>query len=340
MIRSVFASAPNASFPPQSMGSVAAASTSIPNGFEYHYRKVAELAREYAEQREELDERSKKLKEEANGLFDSITEAFVEVKTARIKIDPPGKYGAIAFVTTTDPGHTNFLSGFVSGSSSFSKRAAIAGATLLPESTESGKTAINSILDDYASTNAGALVGAERIVLDLWSGLLKGYGEGQDALSNGLKSAIDSLPLASESGLGQWAADLFESSLSALGLEPVDLSPQKATLINTAHIMSQDDSNFSLRLLSIKEEVLSAADTDSLFTDALSSAESSITDVIGSAEFTIQVATIKIIEGKVEIPITITLPQSIKDAATGTVQEGFSALKNAIESTSPYRRWE
>ena len=71
--------------------------------------------------------------------------------------------------------------------------------------------------------------------------------------------------------------------------------------------MSQDDSNFSLRLLSIKEEVLSAADTDSLFTDAISSAESSITDVIGSAEFTIQVATIKIIEGKVEIPITITL---------------------------------
>ena len=104
--------------------------------------------------------------------------------------------------------------------------------------------------------------------------------------------------------------------------------------------MSQDDSNFSLRLLSIKEEVLSAADTDSLFTDALSSAESSITDAIGSAEFTIQVATIKIIEGKVEIPITITLPQSIKDAATGAVQESFSALKNAIESTSPYRRWE
>ena len=122
-------------------------------------------------------------------------------------------------------------------------------------------------------------------MLDLWSGLLKGYGEGQDALSNGLKSAIDSLPLASESGLGQWAADLFESSLSALGLEPVDLSPQKAALINTAHIMSQDDSNFSLRLLSIKEEVLSAADTDSLFTDALSSAESSITDAIGSARF-------------------------------------------------------
>ncbi len=331
---------PECQLSPQSMGSVAAASTSIPNGFEYHYRKVAELAREYAEQREELDERSKKLKEEANGLFDSITEALDEAKTARIKIDPPGKYGAIAFVTTTDPGHTNFLSGFVSGSSSFSKRAAIAGATLLPESTESGKTAINSILDDYASTNAGALVGAERIVLDLWSGLLKGYGEGQDALSNGLKSAIDSLPLASESGLGQWAADLFESSLSALGLEPVDLSPQKATLINTAHIMSQDDSNFSLRLLSIKEEVLSAADTDSLFTDALSSAESSITDAIGSAEFTIQVATIKIIEGKVEIPITITLPQSIKDAATGAVQENFSALKNAIESTSPYRRWE
>ena len=331
---------PECQLSPQSMGSVAAASTSIPNGFEYHYRKVAELAREYAEQREELDERSKKLKEEANGLFDSITEAFDEAKTARIKIDPPGKYGAIAFVTTTDPGHTNFLSGFVSGSSSFSKRAAIAGATLLPESTESGKTAINSILDDYASTNAGALVGAERIVLDLWSGLLKGYGEGQDALSNELRSAIDSLPLASESGLGQWAADLFESSLSALGLEPVDLSPQKATLINTAHIMSQDDSNFSLRLLSIKEEVLGAADTDSLFTDALSSAESSITDAIGSAEFTIQVATLKIIEGKVEIPITITLPQSIKDAATGTVQEGFSALKNAIESASPYRRWE
>lgn len=37
---------PECQLSPQSMGSVAAASTSIPNGFEYHYRKVAELARE------------------------------------------------------------------------------------------------------------------------------------------------------------------------------------------------------------------------------------------------------------------------------------------------------
>lgn len=327
-------------FTPASMGSVAAASSSIANGFEHHYIKVADLTRAYTEEQRKFEERSKKLKEKAGGLFDSIKEAFIEAKGGRIKIDPPGKYGAIAFVVTSQPGSSSFLSRFVAGSSSLSTRAAISGATLLPESTESGKTTINSILDGYADTDRGIAIGSAQIVLDLWSGLLKGYGEGQAALSNGLQNAIDSLPLASESGLGEWAAELFESSLADLGLEPADLSPQKAVLINTAHIVRADNSNFSARVLSIKEEVLSHQDADELFNTAVGEIEGAITSTIDNAEFTIEIASIEIIQGSLEIPITITLPQTIKDSATGAVQQGFSALKQSFATLVPDRRWQ
>jgi hypothetical protein len=327
-------------FSPSSMGSVAAASSSIDNGFEYHYRKVAELAKEYTEAHKTLEEQSSALKNQAQGLFDSIKEAFSEAVNKRIKIDPPGKYGAIAFVVTANPGSSNFLSQFVSNSTGFSTRAAIAGATLVPESSENGKTVINSILDGYSAEYAPAGIGITNVVLDVWSGILQGYGEGQAALAKTLENAINKLPLASESGLGKWAAGAFESNLENLGLEPADLSPQKAALVNTTHITNADNSNFSARLTSIKENTLTSQDANELFNSTIGEAKSSVIGAINNAEFTIEVATIEIVQGSVEIPVTISLPQSIKDAATSYVEQGYRALERTYASNIANRRWE
>lgn len=335
-----FGTCPECQFTLESVGKIAAASTSIENGFEHYYRKVAELARDYTEARQAFEDSSQELKSRSQELFDTVERAFEEAKAGRIKIDPPGKFGAIAFVITSQPGTSSFLSQFVANRDDFSMRAALSGATLVPESTESGKTVINDLLGDYANTDANAITKPAQIVLDLWSGLLKGYSEGQASLIAELKSAIDKLPLASESGLGQWAANCFASGLSELGLEPIDLSPQKAVLVNTAHILRADDSNFSARLLSTKEKVLSYQDADELFASTIGEAKSAVTDAIEGAEFTIEIATIEIVQGSLEIPITITLPRSVKEAATGLVEQSFAALEGAIAKVAPSRRWQ
>lgn len=333
-----FAVCSSCRFSPSSMGTVAAASSSIDNGFEYHYLKVAELADAYEVAHKKLAEESKTLKDRAQGLIDSIMDALDEAKGARIEIDPPGKYGAIAFVMTTDPGRSSFMTGFVNAQGSFRTRAALSGATLLSESTESGKTALNSILDGYAGPDVPG-IGATRIVLDLWSRLLKGYGEGQDALSGGIEEAIDAIPLASESGLGQWAAQCFSEALETLGLQPADLSPRKAVLVNTARIARADDSAFAARLVDVKIENLGRNNMGDLFYGSLSSAEDAIVDAIDEADFTIEIARIEIVQGSLEIPITVSLPRSIKDAATASIHRTFTELEDYVADFIFDRRW-
>lgn len=331
---------PSCQFAPSSLGSVGAASSAIDNGFEYHYRKVAELAQAYTEEHKKLNERSSMLKEQADDLFSHILDAFTEAKDARIKIDPPGKYGAIAFVATTNPGRGSFLSQFVDSSSNLRARAAVSAATLLPESTDSGKNAINSILDSYAEAGMGGASGASRIALDLWSGLLVGYEEGQISLVESLSDAVNALPLASESGLGQWAADRLEEALQLLDLQPVDLSPQKAVLVNSAHVARADDSAFGVRFVDMKIANLGRNSYGELFDYTLEEAESAITDAIDNAEFTIEIATIEIVQGSIEIPLTITLPQPMKDAANSLVHQAFSALESQVASFIYRTRWQ
>lgn len=335
---SAFETCPSCEFSASSMGSVAAASSSIDNGFEYHYRKVAELAQAYEQEHKKLNEKADSVKERVKGIFEAMSKALEEAKGARIAIDPPGKYGAIAFVVTTDPGRSKFVSSFVNSTEQLRTRAAMAGATLLPESTESGKTVINSILNGYAE--AGLVGGVATIVLDLWSGLLKGYGEGQTTLTEGIRNAINAIPFASESGLGPWAAKSFETALNDLGLQPVDLSPQKAVLVNTLHIARSDETDFGAELVEVKEAGLGRNSIGELFSYTLSQAEGAVTGAIDDAEFTIEIATIQIVEGSLEIPITVSLPRSIKDAATSWVHDAFAKLDQTVASFVYARRWQ
>jgi hypothetical protein len=335
-----FEKCPQCQLDATSMGSVAAASSSIDNGFEYHYLKVADLARSYQEAQQRASESSQALKEQAKELLKTIGEAIEEADNERIKIDPPGKYGAVAFVMSSEAGKSNFVSQFIESTGQLRTRVALSGATLLPESTESGKNAINSILDGYAEAGLGSSITSARIALDLWSALLSGYGEAQECLTTSLSNAIDAIPLASESGLGPWAAECLESIVEGVGLHPVDLSPQKAVLVNTAHIGYADESAFGARLIDLKIANLGRNSIGEVFSNTLDSAESAVTDMIDNADFTIEIATIEIIQGAVEIPITITLPSSIKDAANDSIRHAFSLLEDRLASFTFDRRWK
>lgn len=334
-----FEKCPQCQFDATSMGSVASASSSIDNGFEYHYLKVADLAASYQDAYQRANESSQELKGQTKELFQSIGEAFEEADSQRIKIDPPGKFGAVAFVVTTDPGRSNLTTRFVNSTEQLRARVALSGATLLPESTESGKNAINSILDGYAEAGVAGGASGARIALDLWSRLLEGYGEAQETLMGVLNDAIDAIPFASESGLGSWAADCFESIIEGVGLQPADLSPRKAALVNTMHIGYADDSPFCARLIDVKIANLGRNTSAEVFENVLDSAQTAITDQIDDADLTIEIATVEIIQGDIEIPITITIPQSIKDTANDAIRQAFSALQDRIASFQFSRRW-
>ena len=73
-------------FVPSSMGKVAAASSSIGNGFEHHYNEVAKAAEEYQKARDELGPLNQQAKGLAGSMLDGIGKAFREACSQRILV--------------------------------------------------------------------------------------------------------------------------------------------------------------------------------------------------------------------------------------------------------------
>ena len=115
------------------------------------------------------------------------------------------------------PADTGFASSFVGGSSSLGTRAAVSGATLLEEESEEGRTVVSSLLDGLAE-DGGAAVGAARFALDVWSLALRAYCDGQEAIDNAIRHSLDSLPLASASGLAYGRQTGLRTSSKQRGL--------------------------------------------------------------------------------------------------------------------------
>ena len=107
-------------FTASSLGRVAAASSSISNGFEYHYSAVARAAADYTTARAKQDEAAREVKGKAGGLLEKCKEALSEIGGMRIDAKPPGYKGAISMVVNlvAAPADTGFASSFVGGSSS------------------------------------------------------------------------------------------------------------------------------------------------------------------------------------------------------------------------------
>lgn len=96
-----FETCPACKFTASALGSVASASTSIDNGFEYHYDAVAQAAADYQKARADAEPLSRAAKGNAEGLLDEVLAALGDAGAFRIKADPPGAAGCIAFVVST-----------------------------------------------------------------------------------------------------------------------------------------------------------------------------------------------------------------------------------------------
>lgn len=336
-----YATCPYCKLTASSLGKVAAASSSIPNGFEYHYLSVAQAAGEYEKARDALDEASKAAKGQAKEMLGACRDALAEAASVRLHANPPGSKGAISLVVNTQetPASTGFGSSFVADAGSLGVRAAVSGATLLEEEGAEGETVITSLLDGFAQDGGGA-VGAARVVLDCWSFLLGAYSGGQQALMDAVKAALDSIPLSSASGLGTWAASKLSNLVSELGLEPANTNALKAVLVNTSLVADADAGAFSARYKSVKSAALSASGpSTSLFSSLVGKVEGGALEALSGSDGVIEVVEIEFPVGGVRIPLSITLPDCIGKASAGMVETMADAVRSAVSSVTGMREW-
>lgn len=338
-----YATCAQCGFSAASMGKVAAASTSIENGFEYHYEAVAAAADEYERARAELDPLTHEVKRRAGGLLDRVKDALAKVANKRISAQPPGRYGVVALVANTGSmvASDGFGNSFVRSSGSLGARAAVSAATLVADSSEEGSTVVSSLLDGIKD-QGGAAVGALGTVLDCWSGLLGAYAQGQTALDNAVASALDELPLAGASGLGAWAAGALRETVKAAGLEPAELDALKPVLVNSAHVAAKDDGAFGARLLSLKEQaVANPLGSNDVFATIVGTVESDAIEGIQGFDGTVEIATIEILgDGGPSIPVRIALPPAVKDVAVDVVQRVADGLRSVYAQVTGVRVWE
>lgn len=329
-------------FTAASMGKVASASTSIKNGFEYHYEAVAKQAEVYEKAIQKAKPAKDEVKTKVDSLLDELKEAIKEAVEKRLEVRPPGMYGAVAFVVNS--GSTSSAGGFASGfavSGSLGPRAAVSAATLVDEGSDEGRTVINSMLDGLRQ-NGGAAVGAAGIALDVWSRLLSAYSKGADALTGGVESGLNSIPLAGASGLGTWAGKKLKGVIKGIGLEPAKLEALKPVLVNSAHVESKDDGALSSNMLAVKKRVVAHPlySTD-LFSSFLDDAEKAAMGKVSGLEDTIEIASIKLLgKSGPTIPITIPIPAEAKQFGVGAIQGFFDQVRAFYAKTTGIRVWE
>lgn len=331
-------------FSSSSLGRVAAASTSIDNGFEYHYEAVAREARLYKQARDELAPSAQEVKDLAGGLIRECGEVATQAASVRIHVEPPGSYGAIALVVdlSSPSAASGFESSFVSSGRTLGARAAVSGATMVEDPAEGGSSVVSSLLDGVAA-EGGAAVGVAGAVLDAWSSLLYAYVEGQEAIEGAVGSAAGALSFSSESGLGEWAAEAFAGAMRSIGLEPADLDALKPVIVNSLHVAQADaDGAFSSRFLAVKDAALSLpGSTSSVFASAVTDIEREALDDLSVLEGSIEIATIEPLgDAGPSIPVTIALPPAVSSAASGLVERAVDALRSLVAGATGVRVWE
>ena len=330
-------------FSASSVGHVASASTSIENGFEYHYQIVAHEAENYEREYEALARQSQQVKGPAESLFESVGQLLKNALDYRIEVCPPGHIGAIAIVVDTSGVSAADIvpNSLVGGQAYLGSRMAISAATLARDDANEADTVISSFLDGFFSdTYLGVISGA---AFDIWSSFLVSYSKGNQALSERIKTVLNSLPLVGASGLGTWASNKFQNTIESAGLAPPDLVSHKPVLVNTYHVAAADQNAFTQGLLGAKQAFSQAY--GGIAQDPLSAlvgmAGGQLLSSYNAWDATFVIARIELFgEDGPSIPLEITLPPALKEAGGGFIEEAVNQWYVRSGQAVELRRWE
>ena len=320
-------------------GNVASASTAISNGFEYHYNIVREANERYNQAMDELEP----VKEEVEGSVGSIFQDIGDVLSGgagskRIHADPPGSAGAIALVVNAaqNDASTGFESSFVGGGATLGTRAAVAGASLQIDEDAPDTTIMDEVLDGLSGAISGSDAAA-RTVGDLWTSFVRAWGSGQQSIVDTVREGVDSVDIATASGLGSWAAGALNGLIEGLGLEPPALFKLRPVLVNTAYVAGADSSELSVRYLQVKEAALSASSGS---TGLFSGLAAGIRSALGLDAGVPNSVQISMPVGDMDVPITLAIPSTVQEGAQAFVNSAIDGVAQAAASTIGDRSWQ
>jgi hypothetical protein len=229
-----------------SLGAVAAPSTSIENGFEYHFDRFKDALKKYVECRNKELELMRQTEDEADRAGNAFDEAIKALSGERPRIAPPGRNGVVALAVSGAISSPDELNSSFNTTVRLGDRGAISAAVLAPDDA----TAQNNVLSRFFSTleeRSGGVAGVLDDVMDVWGRLLVGYGDIQGSADELMDEMIDDL--GGDSGalgsIASWLGDTVSASVVALGLEPCDLRLRKPVLTDTANVIKSPGSDIT-----------------------------------------------------------------------------------------------
>ena len=229
-----------------SLGAVAAPSTSIENGFEYHFDKFKDALEDYAKCRNKELELERQTEDEADRAGNAFDQAIKALSGERPRIAPPGRNGVVAFAVSGAISSPDELNSSFNTTVGLGERGAISAAVLAPDDA----TAQNNVLSRFFSTleeRSGGVAGVLDGVMDVWGRLLVGYGDIQGSADELMDEMIDGLGGSSGTlgSIASWLGDTVSASVAALGLEPCDLRLRKPVLTDTANVIKSPGSDIT-----------------------------------------------------------------------------------------------
>lgn len=229
-----------------SLGAVAAPSTSIENGFEYHFDKFKDALEDYVDCRNNELELERQTEDEADRAGNAFDQAIKALSGERPRIAPPGRNGVVALAVSGDISSPDGLNSSFNTAVKLGSRGAISAAVLAPDDA----TAQNNVLSRFFSTleeRSGGVAGVLDGVMDVWGRLLVGYGDIQGSADELMDEMIKGLGGGSGAlgSIASWLGDTVSSSVAALGLEPCDLRLRKPVLTDTANVIKSPGSDIA-----------------------------------------------------------------------------------------------
>ena len=265
------------------LGRVAAASTSIENGFEYHWSRVVDAAEDYERARADVAEaqsQTRELAEKGEGLF---SQALGQLSSTQVTLCPPGAWGCVSVVARAD-GTTvpsELTRAFLS-SAELPAGAAVSAAVLAPDESTEEANVLSSFLDSHSARDP-VLGGALDGVLETWGSLLVGYSSAYDNVAEVGGEFLDGLDGVLGGSVGSWLRERLKGALRDVGLQPVDLRLRKPVLTNSRDVLDQAGLD---QVQTVRELVSALPDATSAL-DLARELGLRLVNEVGGGEFTI-----------------------------------------------------
>lgn len=234
---------PYAPFSVSDIGRVAQLTSLVPSGFEYHWRKICEAAKDYELHKNKQLELEHKAKESSKEGLDAFDKALVKLAAPRPKLTPPGRYGVVAFVgdfkehELPDSLQLPFARG-----QNLPGRAALSASCLVIDDSKPEYNILSQFFenlkrsDHTISSSAGLVLDG---IFDLWGTVLQAYSGAVSSLGDKLSVLQNKANSLGASNVSRWISKKIKLILDLAGFRPVDLRPRIPVLVNTAEVFDK-----------------------------------------------------------------------------------------------------